>query len=288
MVLEAAEGAEAAQSHAEAIVLPTVLGPREAAPSRPTPPSPARTSKAAACSPPAAATTPWHRWDWAWPSATCPFPGHLRRGRSHLREPNLRPDRRRIRLRRLHRALPAAGLHHQRFAHPRRRPRRLGVDYDELAKLAFASKPGAGGITLDAVFRRRTHAEPPECHRHLLRHDSGQHHTREPGPRLRRRTAVLPARLPGAHPIPGRKASRAFCSSAAARSRSYPHAGTKHSGHGRDPTRHRRIRGHRRGPPGRLGAVRRNRASGMALTIEGVETGEPTEAVYEAYAKARG
>ena len=32
MVLEAAEGAEAAQSHAEAIVLPTVLGPRDAAP----------------------------------------------------------------------------------------------------------------------------------------------------------------------------------------------------------------------------------------------------------------
>lgn len=74
MVLEATEGAEAAQSHAEAIVLPTVLGPRDAAPSRPIRPSPARTSKAAACSPPAAATTPWHRWDWAWPSATCPFP----------------------------------------------------------------------------------------------------------------------------------------------------------------------------------------------------------------------
>ena len=32
MVLEAAEGAEAAQAHADAIVLPTVLGPREAAP----------------------------------------------------------------------------------------------------------------------------------------------------------------------------------------------------------------------------------------------------------------
>ena len=28
----------------------------------------------------------------------------------------------------------------------------LGVDYDELAKLAFASKPGAGGITLVPYF----------------------------------------------------------------------------------------------------------------------------------------
>lgn len=112
----------------------------------------------------------------------------------------------------------------------------LGVDYDELAKLAFASKPGAGGICPGAVFRRRTHAEPPECHRHLLRHDSGQHHTREPGPRLRRRTAVLPARLPGAHPIPWAPTSRAFCSSAAARSEAIRTLATKHSGHG-DPTR---------------------------------------------------
>lgn len=74
MVLEAAEGAEAAQSHAEAIVLPTVLGPRDAAPVKADPAIAGKNVEGGCLLAPAAATTPWHRWDWAWPSATCPFP----------------------------------------------------------------------------------------------------------------------------------------------------------------------------------------------------------------------
>ena len=259
MVLEAAEGAEAAQSHAEAIVLPTVLGPRDAAPVKADPAIAGKNVEGGCLLAPgggdnamaslglgmavgdvsislgtsgvAAAISENPTYDLTGAvSGFADCTGHY---------------------------LPlACTINGSRILDAGRAA--LGVDYDELAKLAFASKPGAGGITLVP------HAEPPECHRHLLRHDSGQHHTREPGPRLRRRTAVLPARLPGAHPIPGRKHHAHSAHRRRREVRSYPHAGTKHSGHGRDPTRHRRIRGHRRGPPGRLGAVRRNRASGMA------------------------
>ena len=41
----------------------------------------------------------------------------------------------------------------------------LGVDYEELAQLAFASEPGAGGITLVPYFdasARRTVRTPPQ------------------------------------------------------------------------------------------------------------------------------
>ena len=145
------------------------------------------------------------------------FLGHLRRGRSHLREPDLRPDRRHIRLCRLHR-------HYRRSPAPStvRASSTPVAPPSAWITTNWPSWPshqaGANGITLVPYFdgeRRRTARMPPPPSPSMT---PGQHHTREPGPRLRRRTAVLPARLPGAHPIPGRKASRAFCSSAAARS----------------------------------------------------------------------
>ena len=59
MVLEPAEGAEAAREHADAIMLPTVLGPHDARK------SPARTLRVVASSHRAAATTPWRPSDLA-------------------------------------------------------------------------------------------------------------------------------------------------------------------------------------------------------------------------------
>ena len=99
---------------------------------------------------------------------------------------------------------------------------------------------------------------------------------------------MLPARLPGAHPIPGRKHHAHSAHRRRREVRSHPHAGTKHSGHGRDPTPTDEYVA--------IGAARQaawvlsgeTEPPAWQLTIDGVETGEPTEAVYEAYAKARG
>lgn len=65
MVLEPAEGAEAARKHADAIMLPTVLDRVTSPQSRQARKSPARTLRVVASSHRAAATTPWRPSDLA-------------------------------------------------------------------------------------------------------------------------------------------------------------------------------------------------------------------------------
>ena len=59
-----------------------------------------------------------------------------------------RPHRRGGRLRRRHRAVPAAGLHDQRGPGADAAAALLGTDLDGLSALALAAAPGAGGLTL--------------------------------------------------------------------------------------------------------------------------------------------
>ena len=153
MVLEAAEGAEAAQSHAEAIVLPTVLGPRDAAPVKADPAIAGKNVEGGCLLAPgggdnamaslglgmavgdvsislgtsgvAAAISENPTYDLTGAvSGFADCTGHY---------------------------LPlACTINGSRILDAGRAA--LGVDYDELAKLAFASKPGANGITLVPYF----------------------------------------------------------------------------------------------------------------------------------------
>lgn len=72
----------------------------------------------------------------------------------------------------------------------------LGVGYDELAELAAAAEPGAGGITLVPYFDGERTPEPSGRHGGVVRHDVGEHQAREHRPRVRGGSAVLAARLP--------------------------------------------------------------------------------------------
>ena len=62
---------------------------------------------------------------------------------------------------------------------PRRRLRRTRIP-------GIRFRTGRRRYYAGAVFRRRTHAEPSGRDRNPFRHDAGQHHTREHGPRVRR------------------------------------------------------------------------------------------------------
>ena len=136
----------------------------------------------------------------------------------------------------------------------------LGVDYDELAELAFKAEPGAGGITLVPYFDgERTPNRP----------DPTQHHQGESGPCVRRRPALFPARLPRADSLAGRRDQPHPAHWWRREVRGHPHAGPLNPRHGRDPSGHRRIRGHRRRPSGRLGAVRRGRTADLAAHHRG-------------------
>lgn len=73
MVLAPAEGEEAAKAHADAIVLPTVLGPREAAAVKADPAIAGKDVEGGCIIGPAAETMPWPRWASAWPWAMCPY-----------------------------------------------------------------------------------------------------------------------------------------------------------------------------------------------------------------------
>ena len=98
---------------------------------------------------------------------------------------------------------------------------------------------------------------------------------------------MFPARLPLADSLAGRRDQPHPAHWWRREVRGHPHAVPLNPRHGRDPSTDEYVA---------IGAARQAAwvLSGEAepptwqLTIEGVETGEPTEAVYEAYAKARG
>ena len=121
------------------------------------------------------------------------------------RAPCIRSERLCFRIRGLHRAFPAPGLHHQRLPHSRCRTcgARRGL------RGAHRPRPGRAPRCrrhhIGAVFRRRTHTEPTGRHCHSQRDDATQHQSRELRPRIRRGVAVLTTRLSGAHPLARRR-----------------------------------------------------------------------------------
>ena len=93
----------------------------------------------------------------------------------------------------------------------------LGVDYEELAQLAFASEPGAGGITLVPYFDGERTPNRPDATATL----SGMtlaNTTRENLARASSKDCCAPSATAWSSSDPWAQASRAFCSSAAARS----------------------------------------------------------------------
>ena len=164
----------------------------------------------------------------------------------------------------------------------------LGVDYDELAKLAFASKPGAGGITLVPYFDGERTPNRPNATATFsgmtLANTTRENMARAfvEGLLCSQRDCLELIRSLGASitrilliggvakseairtlapsilgiDVP-RPATDEYVASGAARQAAWALSGETE-------------------PPA------------WQLTIDGVETGEPTEAVYEAYAKARG
>ena len=246
MVLEAAEGAEAAQSHAEAIVLPTVLGPRDAAPVK---------------ADPAAAISENPTYDLTGAvSGFADCTGHY---------------------------LPlACTINGSRILDAGRAA--LGVDYDELAKLAFASKPGAGGITLVPYFDGERTPNRPNATATFsgmtLANTTRENLARAfvEGLLCSQRDCLELIRSLGA------SITRILLIGGGAKSEAIRTLAP--SILGMDVTRPATDEYVAIGAARQAAWVLSGETEPPAwqLTIDGVETGEPTEAVYEAYAKARG
>ena len=164
----------------------------------------------------------------------------------------------------------------------------LGVDYDELAKLAFASKPGANGITLVPYFDGERTPNRPDATASLtgltLHNTTKENLARAfvEGLLCSQRDCLELIRSLGA------EINRILLIGGGAKSVAIRTLAP--SILGMDVTR-----------PAideyvAIGAARQaawvlsgeTEPPAWQLTIDGVETGEPTEAVYEAYAKARG
>ena len=245
MVLAPAEGEEAAKAHADAIVLPTVLGPREAAAVKA---DPAIAGKDV--------------------EGDCIIgPGGGDNAMASLGLGMAVGD-------------VSVSLDAGRAA--------LGVDYDELAELAFKAEPGAGGITLVPYFDGERTPNRPDATASLtgltLHNTTKENLARAfvEGLLCSQRDCLELIRSLGA------EINRILLIGGGAKSVAIRTLAP--SILGMDVTR-----------PATdeyvaIGAARQAAwvLSGEAepptwqLTIEGVETGEPTEAVYEAYAKARG
>ena len=216
MVLEAAEGAEAAQAHADAIVLPTVLGPREAAPVK-ADPAIAGKSVEGGC-------------------ALAPGGGD-----NAMASLGLGMSVGDVSVSLGTSGVAAAISENPTYdlTHPRRRTRRAWRRLRRTGQAGLRLEAGSRRHHAGAVFRRRAHPEPSGRHRHAVRPNPGQHHTRESGPRLRRGPVVLPTRLSGAYSLPGH-ADQAHPAHRRRREvRGDSHAGAEHLRHGRDPSDHR-------------------------------------------------
>ena len=145
----------------------------------------------------------------------------------------------------------------------------LGVDYDELAELAFKAEPGAGGITLVPYFDGERTPNRPDATASLtgltLHNTTKENLARAfvEGLLCSQRDCLELIRSLGA------EINRILLIGWRREVRGHPHAGPLNPRHGRDPSGHRRIRGHRRRPSGRLGAVRRGRTADLAAHHRG-------------------
>lgn len=289
MVLEAAEGAEAAQSHAEAIVLPTVLGPRDAAPVKADPAIAGKNVEGGCLLAPgggdnamaslglgmavgdvsislgtsgvAAAISENPTYDLTGAvSGFADCTGHY---------------------------LPlACTINGSRILDAGRAA--LGVDYDELAKLAFASKPGANGITLVPYFDGERTPNRPNATATFsgmtLANTTRENLARAfvEGLLCSQRDCLELIRSLGA------SITRILLIGGGAKSEAIRTLAP--SILGMDVTRPATDEYVAIGAARQAAWVLSGETEPPAwqLTIDGVETGEPTEAVYEAYAKARG
>ena len=164
----------------------------------------------------------------------------------------------------------------------------LGVDYDELAKLAFASKPGAGGITLVPYFDGERTPNRPNATATFsgmtLANTTRENLARAfvEGLLCSQRDCLELIRSLGA------SITRILLIGGGAKSEAIRTLAP--SILGMDVTRPATDEYVAIGAARQAAWVLSGETEPPAwqLTIDGVETGEPTEAVYEAYAKARG
>ena len=164
----------------------------------------------------------------------------------------------------------------------------LGVDYEELAQLAFASEPGAGGITLVPYFDGERTPNRPDATATLsgmtLANTTRENMARAfvEGLLCSQRDCLELIRSLGA------EISRILLIGGGAKSKAIRTLAP--SVFGMDVTRPTTDEYVAIGAARQAAWVLSGETEPPAwqLTIDGVETGEPTEAVYEAYAKARG
>ena len=164
----------------------------------------------------------------------------------------------------------------------------LGVDYDELASLAFASEPGAGGITLVPYFDGERTPNRPDATATLsgmtLANTTRENMARAfvEGLLCSQRDCLELIRSLGA------EISRILLIGGGAKSKAIRTLAP--SVFGMDVTRPTTDEYVAIGAARQAAWVLSGETEPPAwqLTIDGVETDEPTEAVYEAYAKARG
>ena len=164
----------------------------------------------------------------------------------------------------------------------------LGVDYDELASLAFASEPGAGGITLVPYFDGERTPNRPDATATLsgmtLANTTRENMARAfvEGLLCSQRDCLELIRSLGA------EISRILLIGGGAKSEAIRTLAP--SILGMDVTRPATDEYVAIGAARQASWVLSGETEPPAwpLTIDGVETGEPTETVYEAYVKARG
>lgn len=164
----------------------------------------------------------------------------------------------------------------------------LGVDYEGLAQLAFASEPGAGGITLVPYFDGERTPNRPDATATLsgmtLANTTRENMARAfvEGLLCSQRDCLELIRSLGA------EISRILLIGGGAKSEAIRTLAP--SVFGMDVTRPTTDEYVAIGAARQAAWVLSGETEPPAwqLTIDGVETGEPTEAVYEAYAKARG
>lgn len=139
----------------------------------------------------------------------------------------------------------------------------LGVDYDELAELAAAAEPGAGGITLVPYFDGRRTPNRPDATAAL--YGMTLANTRRENIARAFVEGLLCSQRDCLELVKGLgvDVKRILLIGGGTRFAAV-RAGPRDPRHGRRTARNRRVRGDRRGPSGRLGAVRRDRTADVA------------------------
>ena len=203
--------------------------------------------------------------------------------------PDRRPDRHRRRVRRRHRAVPAAGVHAQRRPGAGRRGRACSASTTTSWPGWRSSAPaGADGLVLVPYLEGERTPNRPGRHRRAARPDAGHRPPARTWPAPRSRgllcaladglDALVAAGAPVRPGAPGRR-RRAVRGGRADRAR-----GLRPPGAGAAARRVRRRRGR---PAGRLGALRRRAPPEWAAAETERFEAEPTPAVRERYAAVR-